>query len=175
MYVHTHTHTRISPRHDTHQGCGAAPAGLSLASVAAAGVTGTELPVHSALCVTVPGAVALWEDALKAWGRQGLSDVLAPAIELAEEGFPVSPVTAAVWAAASEQLLHHHASGDGRGCELLTAEGKAPCAGEVWRNPQLAATYRRIAQDGAAQGAHSLGGPKGDRGGSLLARVCIWC
>jgi hypothetical protein len=50
-------------------GNGAAPAGLSLEAVRAKGVQGGELPMFSALTVTVPGAARLWEDAVGRWGR----------------------------------------------------------------------------------------------------------
>lgn len=51
--------------------------------------------IHS---VTVPGAAAGWVDAVEQWGRLPLSQVLGPAIELAEQGLPVAPVTANAWA-----------------------------------------------------------------------------
>lgn len=81
-------------------GNGAAPQGLTLDAIRAAGVEGHELPLFSALTVTVPGAAALWEDAVRMFGGGGglsLADVLAPAVELAEEGWAVGPTTAWVW------------------------------------------------------------------------------
>lgn len=55
------------------------------------------LGVRSGLCVTVPGAAALWEDTVAQFGNLKLSEVLKPAIKLAREGFPVTPVTAHQW------------------------------------------------------------------------------
>jgi gamma-glutamyltranspeptidase len=80
-------------------GNGAAPAGLTLEAIRAAGVAGTEMPLSSALTVTVPGAAALWEDAVARWGggKKALADVLEPAVQLAEKGYAVGPTTAWVW------------------------------------------------------------------------------
>jgi hypothetical protein len=146
-------------------GNGAAPAGLTLAAVRARGVSGPEMPHTHALCVTVPGAVALWEAAVAAWGggRATLADVLAPAIELAERGFPVAPVAAAEWSKGAALIAQQ----GGPGARALTdARGRGPGAGQLWRNRDLAATYRRIAQHGAAEGARvCLGGAGGGGGG----------
>ena len=59
--------------------------------------TGEELSPLSALCVTVPGTAAAWEAATERWGKKSLREVLAPAIELAEEGVPVSEGAAEIW------------------------------------------------------------------------------
>jgi gamma-glutamyltranspeptidase / glutathione hydrolase len=56
------------------------------------------LDPRSGLCVTVPGAAALWEDLVTNHGNQLLSDVLQPAINLARDGFVLGPITAAQWA-----------------------------------------------------------------------------
>jgi hypothetical protein len=56
-------------------GNGAAPGGLTLERIRAAGIGGSELPPNSALSVTVPGAAALWEDAVRQWGSMGLEQV----------------------------------------------------------------------------------------------------
>ena len=56
------------------------------------------LELKSGLCVTVPGSAMLWEDAVKEFGCLSLQEVLEPAIKLAREGFPVSPVAAYQWA-----------------------------------------------------------------------------
>ncbi|KAL3291847.1 gamma-glutamyltransferase [Colletotrichum asianum] len=55
-----------------------------------------KLPFESALSVTVPGAAAGWVDAVEGFGsgKVGLEEVLMPAIELGEEGFPVSEISA---------------------------------------------------------------------------------
>ncbi|KAJ0389316.1 hypothetical protein ATCC90586_012245 [Pythium insidiosum] len=95
--------------------------------------------------VTVPGAVAGWVDALNKWGSMRLADVLAPAIELARDGFPVSPITAHGWARGKHQLDRSP-----HGHELLLNGTRAPEAGEIFRNPTLAASLEVIAAQGKA-------------------------
>jgi gamma-glutamyltranspeptidase/glutathione hydrolase len=76
----------------------------------------------------------------------GVGQVLQPAIELAESGFPVSPVTAYHWEISAPQLR-----GPGK-ASLLNPEGRAPAAGEIQKNPDLAATFRTVAEHGAHEG-----------------------
>ena len=100
------------------------------------------LDMKSGLCVTVPGAAALWDDLLTKHGKLSLAQVLAPAISLAEEGFPVSPITASHWGG--------HLNEEGE--RVLRPNGRVPCAGEIIRNPDLAQTMRSIAEHGAYKG-----------------------
>jgi hypothetical protein len=118
---------------------------------AAAGITGSELPPRHALTVSVPGAAALWEDALQRWGSgsSSLADVLAPAIELAEGGFPVGPIASFEWQQGAATI--RQAGGHGVRA-LITEEGSGPKPGQIWRNPDLAATFRRLAEHGASKG-----------------------
>ena len=140
-------------------GSGRAPAALSPASLPPSHHDGRAIHPTSVHCVTIPGAAAGWVDTIERWGSLPLADVLAPAIALATDGFPVHPITAHSWA-LGERLLQRHASGD----ELLI-EGRAPRAGEVFRNPNLANTFRLLAQHGKA-GFYS--GPVAD---SLIAHL----
>jgi gamma-glutamyltranspeptidase/glutathione hydrolase len=80
--------------------------------------------------VTVPGAVAGWAAFSERFGRLGLDACLADAIDAAEQGFAVAPVTAARWAALGGPL------------------GTPPRVGEVFVQPELGATLRRIASEG---------------------------
>ncbi len=93
--------------------------------------------------VTVPGACAGWCDLIERHGRLPLADILAPAIRLAEEGFPVSPITAHYWARGAANQLAKSPNG-----HELTINGRAPRAGELFRNPGLARTLRLIAEGG---------------------------
>ena len=77
-------------------GSGRAPAGLTLERLAAEGFN-HELPPYHAHTVTVPGAWAGWCDLVERHGRLPLARILAPAIRLAEEGFPIAPLTAYFW------------------------------------------------------------------------------
>ena len=84
-------------------------------------------------CVTVPGACALWVDAAARLGRLPLATLLAPAIALARDGFPVGPITAVAWAEEAERLLRTSPNGG----EMLD-QGRAPQANAIMRLPNLA-------------------------------------
>lgn len=123
-------------------GSGRAPAALSLERLEREGFRG-ELPPFHAYTITVPGACAGWCDLVEAHGRLGMADVLAPAIRLAEEGFPVAPVTAFFWQRGAERQLRSAPGG-----QELTIEGRAPRPGEIFRNPGLARAFRAVASGG---------------------------
>ncbi len=63
-----------------------------------------ELPMRHAMTVNVPGALGLWADLVERHGTLELSEILAPAIRYAMQGFPVSPVTAQLWSEGAEIL-----------------------------------------------------------------------
>ena len=75
--------------------------------------------------------------------------VLQPAIELAEEGFPLHPVSAHFWKFYLHQIKDKKSAG---AQAFLTPEGRAPRAGEIHKNPDLGATFRSLAEHGAANG-----------------------
>lgn len=125
-------------------GSGAAPAGLTLERLAAAGCA-RELPPRHALTITVPGAVRGLCDLLACHGTRSREAVFAPAIALAEEGCSVGPITAQAWGREAAALRAIPG-----GSQLLLADGRAPAAGEAWRNPGLARVLRAIASDGPA-------------------------
>lgn len=102
------------------------------------------MPAVGAESVTVPGALAAWNDLLTRYGTITLAEALGPAIELAEDGFPVTPVIAADWATYAQVV---GADAGGRATYLLEG-GRAPAAGEWMRNPDLAASFRLIAREG---------------------------
>jgi gamma-glutamyltranspeptidase/glutathione hydrolase len=125
------------------QGNGASSANLTLERANEAGFS-AEKPwdPKSGMCVTVPGAAALWDDLVKTHGSLPLSQILSYAIKLADEGFPISPITSATWAG------YLNAEGE----RVLRPHGRVPHAGEIIRNPDLAQTLRSIAEHGAAKG-----------------------
>lgn len=123
-------------------GSGRAPAALTLERLQREGF-GTELPPYHPYTITVPGACAGWCDLVERHGRLLLKDVLTPAIRLADEGFPVTPVTAYFWDRGVTRQLGHAPGG-----LELTIEGRAPRPGELFRNPGLARTFRAVAQAG---------------------------
>ncbi len=123
-------------------GSGRAPAALTLERLRSAGL-GRELPPYHPYTITVPGACAGWCDLLERHGRLPLRTVLAPAIRLAEEGFPVAPLTAYYWQRGAERQLRQAIGG-----QELTINGRGPHPGEIFRNPGLARTLRTIAEGG---------------------------
>ncbi|MFZ2095095.1 MAG: gamma-glutamyltransferase [Anaerolineales bacterium] len=124
-------------------GSGRAPVGLSIDRMRQEGLRNSLPPLHP-YTITVPGACAGWCDLLARHGRLSLSQVLTPAIRLAERGFPVAPITAYFWERSAERLRH------APGGAALTIEGHAPHAGEIFHNPGLARTFHKIAEGGKA-------------------------
>lgn len=122
---------------------GWAPAGLSPAFLAAKGIT--QMPDRGIHAVTVPGVVAGWVALSERFGAKPLSEVLQPAIRFAEEGFPVMEITAKHWHGSEKWL-----SGIPEAARIWLVDGHTPAAGEVFRNPALAGSLRRIADKGRA-------------------------
>lgn len=113
-----------------------------------------KIPLDSVHAATVPGAAAGWVDTVEKFGsgKVSMHDILAPAIRLGEDGFPVSEFSATFWAHAEDLLKR-----EGRnGTEMLKKiRGKddqikyrAPKAGELMKNPTLANTFRALAAKG---------------------------
>jgi gamma-glutamyltranspeptidase/glutathione hydrolase len=130
-------------------GSGRAPAGLTIDLARRQGLVHEDAggarfsdPCH-AHAVTVPGACAGWCDMLARHGTLGIAEALAPAIRLAEDGFPVAPLTAFHWSRSAEGILARAYGG-----KALTINGRGPRAGEVFRNPGLARTFREVAAGG---------------------------
>lgn len=103
-----------------------------------------QIPISGGLAWSVPGCVSGWQDLRDRYGKLPLAAVLAPAIDLAENGFPVAPVIAGYWLGAEAALAE---TPEAAGTFLI--DGKAPREGQMFRNPRLAKTYRMIAEQGA--------------------------
>jgi gamma-glutamyltranspeptidase / glutathione hydrolase len=121
-------------------GSGRAPAALALDRLKKEGFT-NELPSFHAHTVTVPGACAGWFDLIERHGSLTMADVLAPAIQLAREGFPVSPITSYSWQHGAQNQLRSAPNG-----QELTIDGRGPKPGEIFRNPNLARTFELVAR-----------------------------
>ena len=104
----------------------------------------TAYPAYGALLATVPGAIAALAELANDHGRLGLERALAPAIGYAEDGFPVSDVLAAAFAEDGERLALDPEVG-----RIFGPRGRWPRAGEMLQQPDLAATLRAVARDGA--------------------------
>ncbi len=123
-------------------GSGRAPANLTLERLDREGFRG-ELPPYHAHTVSVPGACAGWVDLVEKHGSLSLAELLAPAIRLAEEGFPVAPLTSYFWRRGAENQLKTALHG-----REMTLDGRGPNPGEIFRNPGLARTFRLLAEGG---------------------------
>jgi gamma-glutamyltranspeptidase/glutathione hydrolase len=126
---------------------GRAPAALNADDVRAQGHC--EIPPFDWLAVTVPGAPAAWGTLHQRFGRLPLSDVMAPAITYAGEGYPVSPVVAYFWGynAANRYLTLTDPAFAGW-APTFTPGGQAPRAGQRWASPGHAQTLQTMATRG---------------------------
>ena len=103
----------------------------------------TRMPTYGIEAVTVPGAVDGWTKLLDKFGRKKLADVLQPAITIADEGFPVTEWTSRLWNGSTTLLRRDPAA-----TKTYLPNGHAPMVGEVFRNPDLAASLRALATGG---------------------------
>lgn len=107
----------------------------------------TSLPGIGPDTVTVPGTVSAWEELLQKYGSFSLDRLLAPAINYARNGYPVSEIVAYQWEMAKNVLLSNEEAKN-----KYMIKGKTPKAGEVFAIPDLASTLEIIGK----QGAHSF-------------------
>ncbi|KAF2130588.1 acylase ACY 1 [Dothidotthia symphoricarpi CBS 119687] len=111
-----------------------------------------QIPMMSVHTATIPGAAAGWVDCVERFGsgKVSLEEVLAPAIELAEKGFPVSELSATFWVESEKNI--RRASPNGH--EMLKKDPsaqdgcRAPKAGEIMKNPTIGNTFRLLAKHG---------------------------
>ncbi|MCI0485563.1 MAG: gamma-glutamyltransferase [Blastocatellia bacterium] len=103
----------------------------------------TAMPDSGVDAITVPGALDGWVSLMEKFGSMKLSDVLAPAIEYAENGFPVSEIIANQWQSEERRLAR-----DEWAAKTYLTGGRAPRHGDIVFNKNLAATFRRVAASG---------------------------
>lgn len=120
---------------------GCAPSGMTMDALLAQGYR--TMPQVGPWSVTVPGAVAGWQELLGRFGRLGLGPVLRPAEQAARSGTPVAPVVAKEWSANVAKLARNPAA-----AELFLPQGKPPAVGDVWRNQPYADLLQLLLDDG---------------------------
>ncbi|HZD46324.1 MAG TPA: gamma-glutamyltransferase, partial [Acidobacteriaceae bacterium] len=118
---------------------GWAPKGLSVEALQAKGLT----KLRTIDEVTVPGAVAGWAALHDRWGKVPLAEDLAPAESLATQGVGVTETDAENWDTYGTPF-----GKDPEFARVFLPGGKSPAAGDLFRNPELAATLRRIGEHG---------------------------
>ena len=122
-------------------GSGRAPKAASIDDLHAKGHS--RMPAFGPLSISVPGTVHGWEMLLENEGTLSLADALTPAIDYAENGFPVSDIIGFQWRQQEDKLAALPS-----GQEMLV-NGRAPREGEVMRLPTLARTLRTVAEGGS--------------------------
>jgi gamma-glutamyltranspeptidase/glutathione hydrolase len=120
---------------------GRSPKSLTLEHLKSLGLE--KIPALGPLPVSVPGAVDGWFELHQRYGKLPMSEVLAPAIRYAREGFPLSEVIAFYWGRNAQNLKDYAGF-----AEVYMPGGKAPVKGEMFRNPRLADTYERLGKEG---------------------------
>ncbi|MER6400287.1 MULTISPECIES: gamma-glutamyltransferase [unclassified Kitasatospora] len=101
--------------------------------------------VTSGLSVGVPGSPATWETAVRQWGKRSFADALKPARRIAEQGFTVDQTFQDQTALNQDRFKDFPAT-----AKLFLPGGKLPAVGSTFRNPELAATYRQLGEQGTA-------------------------
>lgn len=122
---------------------GWSPAALTPELLAERGIE--EMPYRGIHAVTVPGTVAGWTAIHERFGTLPLDTILAPAVHVAANGFPVAEITAGLWARSQRML-----ESDPSAAETFLVDGRTPTPGQLFRNPNLARTLQRIGERGAA-------------------------
>jgi len=120
---------------------GWAPAKLSIQFLMSKGIR--RMPSDRIQSVTVSGVVDGWSKLLSRFGTKKFSEVLAPAIYYAREGFPVSEWDAKYWLAEEEHLKQSESA-----ARTFLMNGHAPRVGEIFRNPDLAHSLELVASGG---------------------------
>lgn len=134
-----------------HEGRGGTVGALNASGRAPAAATRDEfrrrkldqIPYRGPLSVSVPGVVDGWNELLSKYGTTTLARALEPAIGYARDGFPVAEIVAVQWRDAAGTLARDPAA-----AAAFLPGGKAPVAGEIFRNPRLAATLDTLAKGG---------------------------
>jgi gamma-glutamyltranspeptidase / glutathione hydrolase len=121
---------------------GWAPKGMSVDALKAKGVV-DEIPEAGIDSVTVPGAVAGWDALRRRFGKLSMAEDVAPAVALADKGIAVPETDAENW--QSFGIPFANSAGF---AHAFLPDGKAPVTGQLFRNPELAETLRRIGEHG---------------------------
>jgi gamma-glutamyltranspeptidase / glutathione hydrolase len=108
----------------------------------------SEIPERGPLSWSVPGCVDGWDELRRKFGTLSLQELLAPSIAYAEDGVPVPEVIAGYWRASERSLARDEDAAKVYLVPGAKGELRAPRVGEVFKNPLLAESYRRIAQEG---------------------------
>ena len=133
-------------------GMGCSPAALTIDYCREHGID--LIPGDGYLPACVPATLDTWACAVARFGRLRFADILAPAIELAEQGFPVYPAFSRSTEDKAKLFLERYPST----AAIYCPGGRIPCVGERFRNPDFAATLRTmVAAEEASGGGRERG------------------
>ncbi|GHA46675.1 gamma-glutamyltransferase [Salinimicrobium marinum] len=102
------------------------------------------IPSTGPLPVSVPGCVDGWFELHSKFGKLPMTKILAPTIKYAEEGFPVTELIAYYLKGSVNRYMRQFPNVE----ETYTNNGKVPDKGDLFKNPFLASTYRKLAEEG---------------------------
>lgn len=124
-----------------YNGSGRSPEDLSLEWFQENGYQ--DIPKRGPLPVSVPGVIDGWFALHERYGQLEMADILAPTIDYAENGHPVHELIAWYWDRTVPILAPYPGF-----IEQFTVDGRAPQAGEIWKNPNYADTMRILVDEG---------------------------
>ena len=109
-----------------------------------------KMPMHGVIPVTVPGAPAAWAALSKRFGKLPLTEVLAPAISYAEQGYPISVTLGQNWQNGYKKYKETLTTEEFKAWfETFSVDGRMPEIGDIWASPGHADTLRKIAETNA--------------------------
>ncbi|RBP91491.1 gamma-glutamyltranspeptidase/glutathione hydrolase [Cytobacillus firmus] len=124
---------------------GPAPKSISIEALKERGFE--KMPTHGWMPVTVPGAPSAWAELSRRFGKLPLKDVLQPAINYAEKGYPLTPILGKYWQYAYKRFKQILTDDEFQHWfETFAPDGRAPEVGEIWRSEGHAATLRAIGE-----------------------------
>lgn len=126
-------------------GSGPAPRSISINEVKKRGHE--HMPAFGVLPITVPGTPAAWAALSKRFGELPLTEVLQPAIQYAEEGYPVSAEIGRFWDIRYREFREELKGKEfAEWFKIFAPHGRAPRIGEIWKSPNHARTLQSIAE-----------------------------
>src|SRR5213595_3187085 len=129
-------------------GQGVAPAAATIAKFKSLGLD--LIPGTGLLAAAVPGAFDAWMRLLRDYGTMALPELIAPALGYAENGYPLVPRIRDTIMTVAELFRREWTSS----AAIYLPGGNPPAPGRLFRNPTLAATYRRVLAEAEAGGAN---------------------
>ena len=125
---------------------GRSPKNISIEKVKNLGHT--EMPKTGVIPITVPGAPGAWAELSRRFGKLPLIEALQPAINYAQNGYPLSPVLSRNWR-YDPAGSYYKGPEFAPWVETFAPNGRAPKAGEIWRSPGHAKTLTEIGETNA--------------------------